>query len=377
MIQYAYNSAEQASVGTSPFYLMYGRHARSPLEMRLRVPSKYQEDVEAWAQEVSNAREKAVESLLKAQADLEREFDARRRESPFMVGDHAWVRVEQVPQGANPKTFANLRGPYRVVDVSEDGLTISVSHMNRPEMVQKVHAERLQRARVEPEQPLTEEELQILDDSQNNAELDMTTNPPPRGNGKDKEEADAMVEEEQQVPSPTHPHVELGEPRLVVKKIWGHDDSGASGLEYLVEWETERSPARGQWIRAIDLNADELIDAYMTAFNMGRSGPPERWKQNCRFNGEDYGCDHLRCKHASWVRAMGRMGHDVTTWSKRKRSVKAIGKDSFRGSGVSQRGRRTDGMSASASRRASGEPEPRVSEAATHSKKKKKERFMV
>ncbi len=68
MTQYAYNSAEQASVGTSPFYLMYSRHARSPLELRLRVPSKYQEDVEAWAQEVNNAREKAVESLLKAQA---------------------------------------------------------------------------------------------------------------------------------------------------------------------------------------------------------------------------------------------------------------------------------------------------------------------
>ncbi len=40
MIQYAYNSAEQSSVGTSPFYLMYDRHARSPLELRLRVPSK-------------------------------------------------------------------------------------------------------------------------------------------------------------------------------------------------------------------------------------------------------------------------------------------------------------------------------------------------
>ena len=148
-----------------------------------------------------------------------------------------------------------------------------------------------------------------------------------------------MVEEAPQVPE-APPDVELGEPQLVVKKIWGHDSSGAGGLEYLVEWETERSPARGQWIRAVDLDADELIDAYMTSFNMGRSGPPERWKQNCRFNGEDYGCDHLRCKHGSWVRAMDRMGHDITRWSKREKGVKAIEKDSFRGSGVSRRGQR-------------------------------------
>ncbi len=74
-----------------------------------------------------------------------------------------------------------------------------------------------------------------------------------------------MTEEPRRIPPEAPPHVELGEPRLVVKKIWGHDDSGASGLEYLVEWETERSPTRGQWIRVLDLNADELIDAYMTA----------------------------------------------------------------------------------------------------------------
>ena len=162
MIQYSDNSAEQASTGTSPFYLMYGRHPRSPLELRLRVPRKYQEDIESWAQEVANAREAAVKAILQAQSEQEREFNERRRESPFQVGEHAWVRVEQIPKGANPKTFSSMRGPYRVVAVSDDGLNISVSHLNRPEIVQVVHAERLQRAKVDPEEPLTDEERQIL-----------------------------------------------------------------------------------------------------------------------------------------------------------------------------------------------------------------------
>jgi hypothetical protein len=123
---------------------------RSPLELRLRVPMKYQEDVDAW----------------KAQAAQQQEFDEKGRESPFQVGDRAWVRVEQVPRGANPKTFTSMRGPYRVIRVSDDGLTVSVSHLNRPEIVQVVHAERLQRARVEPDEPLTEEERQILEEAQ-------------------------------------------------------------------------------------------------------------------------------------------------------------------------------------------------------------------
>jgi hypothetical protein len=121
----------------------------------------------------------------------------------------------------------------------------------------------------------------------------------------------------------------------VVKKVWGHDNSGDAGLEYLVEWETERLPARGQWIRAADMDADELIDAYMTSFNMGRSGPPEKWKQRCNSNGEDYGCNHLRCRHGSWIRAMERMGHDVTKWAKKKK-VKAVEGVSSRESGVSR-----------------------------------------
>jgi transposase InsO family protein len=340
MIQYSYNSADQASVGTSPFYLMYGRHPRSPLELRLRVPRRYQEDVEAWAQQVAQAREKAVDSILKAQVEQEREFDARRRESPFNVGDHAWVRVEQVPRGANPKTFSSMRGPYRVVGVSEDGLTVSVSHMNRPEIVQVVHAERLQRAKVEPEEPLTDEERQILEEDQVVVAEPIDVLPIPMDKGKAEmvEDLPAVESDVESALGDQHKRqgVELGEPRLVVKKVWGHDNTGAGGLEYLVEWETERSPARGQWIRAADMDADELIDAYMTSFNMGRSGPPERWNQRCRANGEDYGCDHLRCRHGSWVRAMERMGHDVTQWTKKK-SVKAVEEDSFRGSGVSRR----------------------------------------
>ena len=131
MIQYAYNSAEQASVGTSPFYLMFGRHPRSPLEMKLRIPQLFMGDVEAWAQEVVAARDRAVEAILRSQEEQGREFDKRRKHPPFTAGDHVWVRVEQVPQGMNPKTFSAMRGPYRVVQVSDDGATVSVVHPER------------------------------------------------------------------------------------------------------------------------------------------------------------------------------------------------------------------------------------------------------
>jgi hypothetical protein len=192
-----------------------------------------------------------------------------------------------------------------------------------------VHAERLQRARVEPEEPLTEEEREILEQAQvaiaepisvppASAESERAVVNTPRG------QSDATdIEEGQREPQGSSWEAAPG------------SESGDAGLEYLVRWETERLPARGQRVRATDMDADELIDVYMTAFNMGRSGPPEKWKQRCSSNGEDYGCDHLRCRHASWVRAMERMGHDVTKWTKKK-SVKAVKDDSSRGSGVSR-----------------------------------------
>ena len=172
--------------------------------------------------------------------------------------------------------------------------------------------------------------------------------------GKGKEE---MEEESVNGATDAPLGAQLGERRLVVKKIWGHDDTGANGLEYLVEWETERAPAKGRWVCAKDLDADEMIDTYMTSFNMGRTGPPERWNQSCRANGDDYGCEHLRCRSCSWVRAMDRMGHDVTQWSKKKKKdagVKEVEpEDSFRGSDVSQ-SRRQD---APLEQRAEGPPE--------------------
>ncbi len=145
---------------------------------------------------------------------------------------------------------------------------------------------------------------------------------------KGKEEASQTVAAE--VDQRDEPVSDLGEPRLIVKRIWGHDSTGVNGLEYLVGWETKRHPERGQWVRAADLDADELIDEYMTRFHNGRAEPPTPRKQRCRHNGQDYGCDHLRCRHDLWVRAMECMEIDVSKWVGKKK-VKARKRVNFRG----------------------------------------------
>ena len=40
MIEYAYNNSVHSSSGCSPFYLCYGRHSLSPVQLLSRVESK-------------------------------------------------------------------------------------------------------------------------------------------------------------------------------------------------------------------------------------------------------------------------------------------------------------------------------------------------
>ncbi len=103
--------------------------------MRLRVPQRFEGDVEACAREVASARERDggnTEGPERTTKGIR-----RTRKSPFKDGESVWVRIEQlpkrvIPKGVNPKTFSAMRGPYKIVTVSDDGLTVTIEHVNEP-----------------------------------------------------------------------------------------------------------------------------------------------------------------------------------------------------------------------------------------------------
>lgn len=99
-VEVAYNTAKQASTGHSPFYMLYGRHPRTPAAL-LQELSLTEQSRDATNQAavdwISNARAavtKAQACLRKAQERQERYANQSRKETAFKVGDLVLISTE-------------------------------------------------------------------------------------------------------------------------------------------------------------------------------------------------------------------------------------------------------------------------------------------
>ena len=105
----AYRSTLQATTGTTPFYLMFGR------EMRTKLPELRRETVEVPREEV---RDRAWSNKLKGKAYA----DARRGATPKSkrIGDTVLLKVEK-----SNKLSTNFRpSPFKVVQKTGTEVTV-------------------------------------------------------------------------------------------------------------------------------------------------------------------------------------------------------------------------------------------------------------
>jgi hypothetical protein len=84
MLQFVYNTAWQASVGETPYFLMFGRTPATPVDL----PIEHKE----WKDLLDKARECAVQALSKVQDSQRRLYDRKRKEPRLAVGDVVWLR---------------------------------------------------------------------------------------------------------------------------------------------------------------------------------------------------------------------------------------------------------------------------------------------
>jgi hypothetical protein len=116
----AYNNSEQASTGTTPFYLNSGQHPRFALEAALH-PHAISNNPAA-ADRVSQMHTQlshAKEALMRAQARQARYADERRREVTLKVGDRVWLSTEHLqlkdPSSQSKKLLSKFIGPYPIL----------------------------------------------------------------------------------------------------------------------------------------------------------------------------------------------------------------------------------------------------------------------
>jgi len=146
-VLHAYRTSEHASTKETPFYLMFGRHARhfhdlafSPMDDKEQSIEDYRHELVekltlAWQVAGDNAR--AAKEKQKKYYDKRVTFSSDR----LRIGDRVFLHVPYAPKGKCSKLLHHWRGPYRILEVTPTNCRIlSVSepkskafwvHLNR------------------------------------------------------------------------------------------------------------------------------------------------------------------------------------------------------------------------------------------------------
>ena len=173
-ICFAYNTSVQATTGFTPFYLMFGRQARLPVDLMYGVPQK--DEVvwpETYAGQLKKSLEKSYAAVRKTfNTEHKRQktlYDRKVHGRPFSAGDLVWLFNPAVPRG-KLKTLhgAPWIGPFRVKSRISDA-TYRIQDTTNRKRKQVIHFDRLKTYTLVV--PLPQQEESQLNNDLSNLEL--------------------------------------------------------------------------------------------------------------------------------------------------------------------------------------------------------------
>ncbi|UYV70456.1 K02A2.6-like [Cordylochernes scorpioides] len=114
-VTFAYNTAKQESTGFTPFFLVHGREAETPLDVLF--PKLLPEDddfIQTLGARAEEARKLARIYSMRSQDSNKHRYDAHHRNIIYQPGDLVWIFIPVRKVGYSEKLMRRYFGPYKV-----------------------------------------------------------------------------------------------------------------------------------------------------------------------------------------------------------------------------------------------------------------------
>ena len=144
-VLHAYNCTRNSTTGYSPYYLMFGRKPKLPIDILLQTegdPPKgsHKEYLEKWKKEMGDAFEIALQkSTERKNKDAERKIPAWGTSKELEVNDHVLVK-NLTPRGGPGKLRSFWEQDLsKVIEKHENGLTYKIQSVSEPIKTRVLH----------------------------------------------------------------------------------------------------------------------------------------------------------------------------------------------------------------------------------------------
>ncbi|XP_072041155.1 uncharacterized protein [Amphiura filiformis] len=121
-IQFAYRTTPATnSVGFSPFFLLYGREARLPIDVTLLKECQYpdktlRDHIHVLISQLEVFRAVSKSHAEEHQANMKDRYDERSHEVEYQIGDTVWIYIPALQKGLSRKLMKFWSGPYLLVE---------------------------------------------------------------------------------------------------------------------------------------------------------------------------------------------------------------------------------------------------------------------
>ncbi len=121
LLMLAYRTSMQETTRATPFFLMFGRHAKLPIDIEFNLPTSNYSSLSQYQKRLGEQLQQAYKTVrqhtLVEQTRHKVLYDRQAHGTSYHVGDEVWLHCPAVPRGRSRKLHRPWQGPFTIVKV--------------------------------------------------------------------------------------------------------------------------------------------------------------------------------------------------------------------------------------------------------------------